>query len=692
MTSKNFFWKQCKADAKRQWPLYLISFGIHLVTLVLAVFMLCYRWKTESVQQLTAGFRQDYIFDIRQLISGGNIAIPAVAMLLGFAFALQAFAWVNKSSQIDFYYSIPVRKSDRFWSLVLTNGVGYLSGLFACQVVVQIIIGVNGFWTPNMLGYAAFGTLAAMLIFEATFGVTLIGVMLTGSGLLAFLGGGFLLAMEPIAHFLGRGYVELFFNSVYSGGSGGNHIPFLLTPFAGLWKMYRLSGYDGGKLLWQVPLIMLIQTVVYLAIAYLLYKKRPALNGEKQMIFAVSKPVIKVLILVIGGLALGWIVAETQYETPEVGLWGIVVGVVAMQVLVQSLMDGNVRHFAKGWQSFLVAGALSVCIFCFFAYDWSGYDSMIPETEKIDYVGVDIENNFGNGFIEEAGTFYYGDMDTIETTRFQDERTIEKIRQVLEGAKENNSNHKISQDGYTTDQMLDRLNVKYQLKNGRTIYRSYLLTYGELYQLECIFVENPEYRKSNMNFSAKAIEKTNDKLALYYKDSTAQDILLSNSAGRVMEIIKMAEKDYLNRDGRMEVSQPPIGQLKLQMYEEDSGVYSMIYIPVYAKDDNVMSYLHEKDLVSETAIREENVLRISVDSNITGKHMDWNREDEMMQELLPQLILQFDCESNVRRYGYVETDYEVYLYDTDGNSVSVGILKGGKPKDFDSYFGVSVAE
>ena len=145
-------------------------------------------------------------------------------------------------------------------------------------------------------------------------------------------------------------------------------------------------------------------------------------------------------------------------------------------------------------------------------------------------------------------------MDTIETTRFQDERTIEEIRQVLEEAKEKNSNHKISQDGNTTDQMIDRLNVKYHLKNGRTLYRSYLLTYGELYQLECIFVENPEYRKSNMNFSAKAIEKTGDKLALYYKDSTAGDILLSNSTSRVMEIIQMAQEDYLKRDGRMAVS------------------------------------------------------------------------------------------------------------------------------------------
>ena len=205
-------------------------------------------------------------------------------------------------------------------------------------------------------------------------------------------------------------------------------------------------------------------------------------------------------------------------------------------------------------------------------------------------------------------------------------------------------------------------------------------------------MENPEYRKSNMNFSAKAIEKTGDKLALYYKDSTAGDILLSNSTSRVMEIIQMAQEDYLKRDGRMEVSQPPVGQLELQMYEEDSSVYSIIYIPVYSRDDNVMSYLREKNFVSESAIREENVLKISVESNITGNHRDWNREDEMMQELFPQLILQLDCESNVRRYGYAETDYEVYLYDTDGNSVSVSMLKGGKPKDFDSYFGVDAVE
>ena len=46
----------------------------------------------------------------------------------------------------------------------------------------------------------------------------------------------------------------------------------------------------------------------------------------------------------------------------------------------------------------------------------------------------------------------------------------------------------------------------------------------------------------------------------------------------------------------------------------------------------------------------------------------------------------------MRRYGYAETDYEVYLYDTDGNSVSVSMLKGGKIKDFDSCFGVDAVE
>ena len=694
MISKNFFWKQCKVDAKRQWPLYLISFGLHLVTLVFGVSMLCYQWKTESLQQLVDGRRQDYLSDICYMVCGGNGVLSLIAMVLGFAFALQAFAWINKSSQIDFYNSLPVRKSHRFWSLLFTNGVGYLSGLFVCQVLSLMIVGINGLWTVSVLAYAVFGIVIGLLIFMATFGLTLIAVMLTGNSLLAFLGGGFFLALEPLAQFLGACYIEGFYESVYEMAPGGVGPPLLFTPFAGIWKLYRLCGGPLSRLYFEVALMMLIQMLVFLAIAYWLYQKRPALNGDKQMIFRASKPIIKVVILTVMALVSGWMIFQFQYQTPRVGIWGVLIGLVVMQVLVQSLMDGTIRHCAKGWKSFLVASVLSVCIFCFFAYDWIGYDSKIPEREKLESISVNMNGYMDAGGIDDDGAYRYGNECTIENVRIKDERTIELIRGVLQEAKDANQDHKISREWSDTGEELSSLNVKYQYKNGHTSYRTYRLTYGELYHIENVLVENPDYRKCLMNFSAKGIQKVGHKLRLYYKDSIDGSVLLSNSNAEVIRLVEMAEQDYLKRDGRIEVSQAPVGQLELQVDGKAAGqdTCNIIYIPIYARDSNMMDYLGEKGVVAQIPFKEDSIGKIVVERNHAEEAFTINQGDECMKELLPQLHLQFEGESTVRRYGYSETDYRVYVYDTNGNNMDCYIKKGGVPKDFDSHFVLNTDE
>lgn len=626
MTSKTSFWKQCKTEIKRQGYMFGISAGAYLVVIISVINATLTSYKESIVGetgiQLFTEYISVYRSDLQWTVAGWDGYLLLISLALGFICAIQAYSWINKPSQIDFYRALPVKKSQRFWNLNLVQFLACICGMVLTQVVANILIAANGMWSGKTLLMSLLGVLLGTLTFLSSYGLTLIAVMLTGNTLLATLGGAFLLLVENIIYTLKNTYEEMFYNSIYYMQVQSKRIPFGITPLSAVIKITSVKNYwsnEAESLVAQNhtvvlgTVMLLVQAAAFLTIAYLIYKKRPALNGEKQMIFSWSKPVIKVAILVVGALSIGGLFAVVLQENhPQTGVLGLIAGLLVIQVVVQSLMDGNIRFCFRGWKSFLVGTVLSLLVFGFYAGDWSGFDSKVPEKKDISYVSWQIGGRESNSILTDAGQVLSGDNMILESRKFQDSDSIDALLSTLNRAKKSHSDNKISwgniedvSASYRTNTWT--LNVKYQRKDGKTEYRSYLLEDKDIQYLNERVAYNQENRKAARGFSVNGLKnwwKNGGEVTMVYQNQDEAGESYTITDRQDMEkLVQLAEKSYLNRNGETEMEQSAIGLFELQLREAGESSYmDTVYIPVYGADKEMIKELTRRNwLTTEDA-------------------------------------------------------------------------------------------
>lgn len=709
MTSKKSFWKHCKTEADRQRHIFGICAVAQMMVMLFFINAVLMNYKETVITNTGESLKEWMCFYQTKLmwnLSGWQGGLLFVSLLLGFVCALQSYSWVNHASQIDFYGALPITKSQRFWSINFVETTAFIFGLGLAEVMANLLIAVNGLWCKEMLWMSLMGLAAGLLVFCAVYALTLIAVFLTGNSLLATLGGIFLLLVENIIYFLHNAYAELFYQSMYHFGAQSRRIPFGITPLSGVVKITSVvNAWNDGTIDWSVQgkpvfmgmIMLLIQAVVFFALSYLLYKKRPALHGGKQMIYDWTKPIIKVSILVVGALGIGWFGFLTDSFNKTTCFTMILIGLLLVQVVVQSLMDGNIRYCFRGWKSFLI-GVLITFIACgFYVGDWRGYDSKIPDAKELEYVSWVVEGQENEGILKNDGSVVTSVYDLIEEREFSDAQNIEALRSMLMKAKEEHANHRISlenEGGYMREVLC--LHVKFQKKDGTTQYRSYQLEKDRLDEFQREVVQNPSYRKEVNVVSSQGVKQVlaqGGTVRVSYQNQILSDNeYVDSERESVKQLVELAEKTYLNRRGETEWEEPVIGVLKVEIKgENQSGYYSGILIPVYEADKEMVKELDERNWLDDGETADPDVV---VDAVEVMVRVDENRvlsetfsvNDSVAQDILEKVIINKEFEYGTIHQAYQDNAYDVTIYTKDGDCYNGYFAKDEIPSSLISYF------
>lgn len=709
MTSKTSFWKQCKTEIKRQGYMFGICAIAYLMIMIFVINGMLSDYREAIVGEDAGEYLKVYVAQYQKgllwTVSGWDGFLLLISLGLGFICAIQAYGWINKANQIDFYGALPVKKSHRFWGLNLVQFLACISGLFITQIVANIMIAASGLWTGKMIPMSLLGILLGGLTFLASYGLTLIAVMLTGNSLLATLGGAFLLLVESIVYTLKNSYVEMFYNSVYYMQIQSRRIPFGITPLSGVLKITSAKNYWGGgaeSLSDQKGVValgagmLLVQMIVFFAVAYFIYKKRPALNGEKQMIFAWSKPVIKVAILVVGALSVGIFGAVFQNNHPQARGFGLIAGLLVIQVVVQSLMDGNIRFCFRGWKSFLVGAAISLLVFGFYAGDWSGFDSKIPEQKNLSYVSWLIRDGGDNSVLADDGQVISNEHDILESRKFEDADSMDALLSTLKRARKSHADGKISVGSQeSSNENVRAIHVKYQTKDGKTEYRSYYLEDKDIQYLKERVASNTQNRKAQKPFSVTGLKnwwKNGGKTTLIYQNQTLLgDSYTATGQEDVEKLIHLAEQSYLNRQGETEINQPVVGIFELQLRGAGESSYmDTINIPVYAADKEMIKELTRRSWLAKEDVADasEEVAMVEVNADsIDGGSISktWSPDTKIGQLVLKSIVIDRNFPINSENL-FRDNQYQVTVYLKDGSSCDGYFPTGKIPQEVTDYF------
>ncbi|HBY20706.1 MAG: hypothetical protein A2Y24_03540 [Clostridiales bacterium GWE2_32_10] len=221
-------------------------------------------------------------------------------------------------------------------------------------------------------------------------------------------------------------------------------------------------------------LIYIIAAIVIIIASYFIYKVRKVEKTGDVVVFRKLNPIVKYGITFCFMILIGLIVFLMFNDSIEYMISAYVITSVIAYFLAEMLIRKSVRVLDsyKGYSAYVV---VMVIIFVGIKMDISGFESRVPDISNVDEVYYDQINNYG--------------VQVVLREKLNKEAILAMHRLIL--------SEKLSKKYRSIGA---NINLGYKLKNGKIMYREYIIDYTEEEQnaienLEKIILGSQEYKK-----------------------------------------------------------------------------------------------------------------------------------------------------------------------------------------------------
>ncbi|MDE7479141.1 MAG: hypothetical protein K2M91_14580, partial [Lachnospiraceae bacterium] len=362
MTSKNLFFKLIKQDFKKRIWCPIVMFIAFFLALEVILLM-----ETENMIKYPDLYAYDIVTFVREYFFGRDMAAMAWG-ICGAAFlcGISGFAYLHSKTQMDTYHSLPVSRSQLFWSK-------YISGIlqFFIPFVLHTLIsagiaaGRKAFTietVPSMLSFIGL----ALVIFVLTYSMSVIAVELTGNIIVSILGTGVLFSYSTIASVFVTVLFARFFQTYVTYGNrisiAFSEEIWCFSPLSMILKLFsspnnttmqeaqKLFKYDTSYI-W----VLIVAAVVYSLAAYFIYLKRASEAAGKSIAFHVVEPVIKTMIVIPVSFFTAFFFSMISSSASSDGwfLFGLIFGFVILCILMEIIFRLDIRSAFMHKKQFL---------------------------------------------------------------------------------------------------------------------------------------------------------------------------------------------------------------------------------------------------------------------------------------------------------------------------------------------------
>lgn len=602
MISKSLFSNLLKEDLKRR--LWTIALSVLLFFIALPI-----------ITTLSIGGENSYrtweiIQDqLTRIVAANNLFIILITIAGGVVCGLSSFFYLHSKKKVDMYHSIPVRR-EKLFAVNYLNGVLIYAVPYIFNIILTLlIIQINGYMTLDLLQIALISMGINLLFYVLIYTLAIIAVMLTGNLVIGIFGTGVFLSYGPLLMLVKEVYFSEFFKHYSDMFSDWNIITFL-SPLGSYFKManvnfgysYRAYGFSLQTGMGLSVVKTVIITLLLIAFALFLFKKRASEAAGKAMSFSISRPIIKFLLVVPIALLGGIIFRQVSDSRDSVGwfIFGLIFIFLIISAIIEIMFQFDIRAAFYGKKHLLFCALVVSFIACTFQLDLFKYDSYIPDKAKIDYMGISISGLGSNGsYVNLDGVNdrrnYINSMDyhlnCVKLKDFEAAYTLAKIGIEKETAfMDSNKN--------TYD-----IRVKYVLKNGKEVTRKYLLASNENIDLLSSIYDNKEYKEVHYqiyDFNTNDIEGISCE-----SQKSSKDLTLNQE-----EI-----KEFLN------IYKDELSKLKLEDFNDIqiiAGInfriknYQYASYDIYDSFDNTIAFLENHGFNDFLYIKADNVKSVEV--------------------------------------------------------------------------------
>ena len=479
-----------------------------------------------------------------RLLNGrSNLLLVGFIGLMGLVCAVTGYSYLHSKVKQDFFHSMPVTRGQWFM-------ISYFGGLLIFLVPyiiacgLTLIIGrVFLLMTPGILGDSMITMLSGILMFLIVYHLSIFAMMLTGQTVTGVLAAGTLFVYQYLVLIIVNVMADIFFDTWTSFNFDSIQKLVSISPVSLFAEHLLLSENMIDP--WKCYLYTFLLLAVLIAASYVLCRRYPAESAENALSFRKTAPVIKIMVSVPCALAICYIVNMFMGDAGK--YWFYFIGILSVLLLccvIEFIYHHDLKMILKNRITTFLSIILTVIIICIFDFDLIGYDTYIPEENELESI------SFADSTLEDYFMYspYFGEEQGLITST-----DVAALLPVAENGVKNIENTE-------ADVLYDHVQMRYNLKNGKTKYRTYVVDSKVMADVITHLSLDPEFRKDLFPvFKIKSDQIDDISLVDIYSQNTDLDL----KQEQFVKLIDAYKKDLLETDIDVLIEQTPIGHLNI---------------------------------------------------------------------------------------------------------------------------------
>lgn len=494
MTSKSLFFKYMKENTKQRiWSLALALLLCFFVFPVATALNISTIFRPENLNSsglpaelALAQAQQDFTREMLRVYSMKGGALAFMLTIAAVVLAASGFAYLHSKKKTDFYHSLPIRR-EMLYAVTCLNGFLYMAVAYiGFLTIAAVMIRAKG--VPFDWGSLYLASVEHLCFFALVYMTAIMAMLLTGNLVVGLLGTGVLFSWGPVICMTISAYFSEYFTTFYGDDSFLLALSERTSPVA--WYVEACMSSQPGRM----ALGALIMAAVLFVLGMLLYRRRPSEAAGHAMAFPITEPIIRFLIVVPSSLLLGAMFHSMMYEDGWT-VFGLVCGLLLVSCIIEIIYHFDFKSLFAHKRQLLVSAVFVGVVFAIFRFDLFGYDRYLPATEKLASGGIYCDlldpeaTSQYHSTVEYTEGWYGVTFDAMPSStlagqmQISDDQGLELLHTIaaqgVHDAAEARDRFLRGHGRYYEveegDTAFHNVTIAWHLRNGRTVYRSYLV-------------------------------------------------------------------------------------------------------------------------------------------------------------------------------------------------------------------------
>lgn len=667
MTSRSLFFNLINEDIKRRLWAVTLAFLMFFFSLPVAIAMILGDYvKRDSVKAYM-------ISELQQFLGFQNGWMVFLIIVLSVIMGVTSFSYLHSRQKVDFYHGIPVNRNHLFWANYV-NGILIVAAAYGVNIVLSLgVAAAYGILPAEIIGTALSGFFLFLLHYAMIYAVTVLAMIMTGSVIVGIFGTvvfeGYFTALLLVL----QGCYGYFFHTSYKGGEE------LFLPFLKKSSPYAIFISNVAENRATVPqiIIVVVLFILFTFLCLLLYRKRGSESAKKAMAFKISMPLIRIPIVILSALFGSFFFYLIRSDNGW-AIFGLLCGMFLSHCVIEIIYHFDFRKLFSNWKQMIASALVAALVFAGFQLDLFGYDSFIPQESSIESMAVSLTDNnnwisYGEAVLDGHGEYRWkyqsADDYIFSHMKLKDNKAAYSL---IKKAVEYTNSRDWGENGsrsWSEGSMVHDFTVKYTLKNGKDVYRSYSIDESEIREELAQLYEDPNFIQAVYPIFSQTAENTS---AVRVSRGSQSSIVSRDRNGTDKAMTEKLLQAYQKDFGQLKVEtmtkENPIASIQFmtgmqaeadsrretnQTSWQYSDVTSRGYYPVYPSFTNTLELLKQCQLDVDGWTSIGKIDEISIDlSKYSYDKNDYEKSSPQYYKITdPQVIAQVMAEAAIEDYA-----------------------------------------